>query len=253
MKKKLTGALVLIMFLLAGTTAFAQSSDSDFVDTSEGVPVETFLGFQFNMDFQNCTDYYTVDDITGKMFIPSINLGARGYFMEPGDLGIQIGAVVMLNVGFINQTMDNWKPTGKNYQYMLNMGGLIGGTLRAHLGSSGLAFVADIGLSINMDLVSYDHYIWYYYEWGTREYSETSFGVGLTPALQYHLPLVDKMNLIFEFGVNFDVGFFTMGKQAVKRANGDDYYSYSGSMNKDPYNYGPRIRIGPYLNVGVNF
>jgi len=250
MKKNFAGALI-VMFLLAGATAFAQSSDSDFVDASDTPPIETFLGFQFNIDLQKVTDWDTGDDITGNMMIPSINLGARSYFMEAGDTGLQLGAVVMLNVGFISQTMDGWKPTKSNY--MLNMGGLIGGTLRAHFGDSGLAFVADLGFLLNMDMNSYERYSWYYGT-VTQEYTETNYGVGITPALQYHMPLVDKMNLIFELGVNVGVGFLTMAKTTLKNSNGDELYSTAlENMNKDPYNYGLRFRVGPYLNVGVNF
>ena len=257
MRKVLTGALVL-MFLLAGTTVFAQSSDSDYVDASGGVPVETFLGFQFNIDLQKTLKYnpdtgnYTNETVNGSMMIPSINLGARGYFAEPGDTGLQLGVVIMLNYGFVSKTMDGWTPT--NYDYMMNMGGLIGGTLRTHIGDTGLAFVADLGVILNMDLVSY---AWYYYYTsapsitykGTREYSEMNIGVGVTPALQYHLPLIDKMNLIFEVGANLSVGFVTMSNVKKLLANGDEYSSDSRVMTE----YGPRVRIGPYLNVGVNF
>ncbi|MCL2244361.1 MAG: hypothetical protein FWC03_07820 [Treponema sp.] len=253
MKKFFTGALVL-MFILAGTTAFAQSSDSDYVDVNEGVPVETFVGFQFNMDFQKVNNWDTKAEMNGKMLIPSINIGARGYLAEPGDTGIQIGVVIMLNYGFVNQTMDGWKPSGSNYNYMMNMGGLLGGTLRAHIGDSGLAFVADAGILLNMDMASYDW--WYYYTSnpsltykGKREYSEMNFGIGITPALQYHLPLVGKMNLIFEFGANLGLGFIAIQNETKYMTNGDEYSSNSGLMS----DYGPRIRIGPYLNVGVNF
>ena len=228
MKRAFFGVF-LCLFLLSGAAVFAQENEN---------LIDAFLGFQYNIDIK------TVDSENTIFLIPSLALGARQYLIGGG--GIYLGYIVTMSIGSISEM--EWAGItvkAADADTLMNIGALIGVSLRSDIGYSGFGFVIDAGFVVNADIASFKYtdsadssHIW--------DFTTYNYGIGLNGALQARVPLIESA-LLFELGANFSYCF-----TSETRAQ----YTVDGT--KTDYDYGSnddvsRMRIAPYVVIGLSF
>jgi hypothetical protein len=240
--------LFLAVLMLIGSLSFAQMSDDDFEDISGLGPVESYLGFQFNIDMSD----------GNKAYIPSFVLGARQYFM-PVTETIELGYVAFITGGLITE-MGFGKQTIKSEDadYMYNFGVLVGASIRGDI-ASGLGFVADFGLAGIIDYANFQYSFWSLFGLPTKyprievDLMNINIGVGLNAGLQYRLPMLDGASaLIFEIGGNFSFCFYqNQSAELYWVEEGKAREKWAAAQGKPES--ASTIRIAPYLLFGWKF